>query len=185
MENQIENMSMMLRQARIHMLEDSNFVPVEFVNTVRLSGDVETYTALEGYDLTTFEGQERLLFNSALYILCVDRCLMGAGHLPFQLHPFMDNPVIEEEQREDADGMDQPIGHPEHHAHEPVAVVDQGGAQPVAAAPPVPIPAPVPYLHQPLYWVFREPPEPEVKPEPNQGPGEYVEPNDEDYPGLA
>jgi hypothetical protein len=90
----MENMSSLLRQARINMAEGPNFIPLEFVNLVRLRGDLEAYTALEGHDLTTAEGQEMLLWNSAMYITCVDVCLRGVGHLPYQLLPNWGDPVI-------------------------------------------------------------------------------------------
>jgi hypothetical protein len=94
MENQWENMLDLLRQARINMAEGPNFIPLEFVNLVRLRGDLESYTALEGYDLTTPEGQDMLLWNSAMYITCVDVCLRGVGHLPYQLLPHWGDPVV-------------------------------------------------------------------------------------------
>jgi hypothetical protein len=90
----MENMSSLLRQARINMAEGPNFIPLEFVNLVRLRGDLESYTALEGHDLTTPEGQEMLLWNSAMYITCVDVCLRGVGHLPYQLLPNWGDPAI-------------------------------------------------------------------------------------------
>jgi hypothetical protein len=94
MEGHLENMSSMLRQARVNMAEGPNFIPLEYVNMVRLGGGVETYTALEGHDLTTPEGQDMLLWNSAMYITCIDVCLMGVGHIPYQLIPPWGEPAV-------------------------------------------------------------------------------------------
>jgi hypothetical protein len=90
----MENMSALLRQARLNMAEGPNFIPLEFVNMVRLRGDLESYTALEGHDLTTPEGQEMLMWNAAMYITCVDVCMRGVGHLPYQLLPNWGDPAI-------------------------------------------------------------------------------------------
>jgi hypothetical protein len=198
MEVQFENLSELMRQARMFLAQNPGFIPLHHVEEVSYYGNVDVYVMARGVDVTTPEGNSILNWEAALYLVCRQLCDMGVGDRPFQPHPYLHDPIIvAEEEEAGAENFEAAAGQggdqPEHlvpgqgaAAPPPVEAGDgvqiHGpfvGQNPLPPPPPL-VPAPVvPQLIQPLHWVFGELP-PEPKPEPNQepeaGPGEYIEP---------
>jgi hypothetical protein len=104
---QIDTFSDALQNARQIMLESADSIPFEFVRRVRLQGNIEAFTALEGHNLASPEGQEQLQHNAAMYLLCVDVCLMGAGHLLYQLFLHGNGPAFMNLGSNGAEGMEE------------------------------------------------------------------------------
>jgi hypothetical protein len=187
-----------MRQARVFLAQHRELIPLRHVEEVLAYGSVEMYVVAGGTDIHTPEGNSTLSFEMAVYLLCLELCNMGLGNRPYQPHPFLHDPIIIEEPEEVAGGVEAAAEQPFADnlgngaplqvatAQPPAAVGDgvqiQGpfiGPGPLPPPPPL-VPAPaIPQLVQPLHWVFGEIlPEPKAKP--NQGPGEYIEPSDEE-----
>jgi hypothetical protein len=193
----MENLSELMHQARIFLMQNQWFIPIQYVEDVALYGNIDTYVVACGVNINTAEGSHILNREAALYLVCRQLCDMGAGNHPFQPHPYMHDPVLIEEEEEEmvADvgaAMDPPGGNvPDQ------VVVDQHQDNGVHIQGPFfeQDPLLLPVVPAQILPVLVQPPEPEPKPEvkpklevksePNQGPTEYIEPIDDEYASLA
>jgi hypothetical protein len=190
----MENFSELMRQARVYMSQNPDFIPLHYVEEVAMYGNVDVYVVAQGVNINTPEGCAILNFEAALYLVCRQLCDLGVGDRPFHPLPYLHDPIIVAEEEMDAGDPDAAMEQPFDGQQGEDAPIQAGAVEPPANAgdgvqvqgpfiwqdpvppPPPLVPAPVvPYLEQPLHWVFSELP-PEPKPEPNQGPGEYIEP---------
>jgi hypothetical protein len=203
MENYVERM----RQARIYLMQHPNIIPLDHVREIALYGGVDRWVVAGGININTPEGSRLLDWEVALHDVCRDLCDMGAGNRPYMPVPYLNDPVIVAEEGEQGEGLQpQPPPVYEPAPAEPVpaepAHVEPAPAEPDNPAvrivrvagnlfpPPPPLfPAPAAPRPQPPH---RDPPllkakpevKVEVKTEPNPGPGEYVEPTDDEYGGF-
>jgi hypothetical protein len=207
-QGKMENMSELMRQARVFLMNNPHVLPLHHVEEIALYGSVDTYVVARGVDINTPEGSHILNWESALYIVCLERCNMGIGDRPYLPHPYVRNPGVVEGEAAPNVGVpaDQHMGHPGGHLPAQVDPVqppfDYGAGVRVVGPfrhadlfppPPPLVPAPAAYQPQPLHWVFRENPgkaepkpkvESETKVEPKSeqeaAPGqEYYEPYEE------
>jgi hypothetical protein len=193
----MENISVLMMQARAFMAQNQDFIPLHHVEEVAMYGNVDTYVVACGVDINTQEGSDILNWEAALYLVCRQLCDMGAGNRPFQPHPYLRDPVIVQEEEEVADDIevagDQVDDPPDNNMPDPVFV-----------APPHPAADDGVRIVGPLlgHELFQPPmvylppgdpvnshgelpkPKPESKSRFNSGGEEYVEPNEEKYGGL-
>jgi hypothetical protein len=183
-----------MRQARVFLMQNPDVLPLPHIENVNLYGGVDRYVIAGGVDINKPEGNRILNWETALYLVCLDLCYMGAGNRPYQPHPFMRDPVIVAEPEGEAAGVQpqQPaadVPAPAAPDHPAVRIVRVEGnifppPPPLRPAPVAPAPPLQQYFAQPLHWVFREPPreseaKPKLEPKREAGVTEYIEPAEE------
>jgi hypothetical protein len=184
----MENISELMRQARVYMLQNPDFIPLHYVEEVAMYGNVDVYVVAQGVDINTPEGCAILNFEAALYIVCRQLCDLGVGDRPFHPLPYLHDPIIIEEGEVVVDdvgaAMEQPPEDPlgddgpvQAAAAQPPAVADDGVQIQGPFIWPDPLPPPPPLVRAPEP---KQEPKLEPKQEPNQGFEEYVEPYDEE-----
>jgi hypothetical protein len=187
MENYMFNMSELMRQARVFMAHNPDFIPLHYVEEVAFYGNVDVYVVAQGVDINTPEGCHTLNWESALYLVCPQLCDMGVGNRPYLPHPYLRDPVIVEPEVEVVvkDHEEMPQDQPDEPAVDPLDIGDDG----VRIYGPFigPVPDWPPMVHFPSgdpVQDHREQPEPKLKPELKPQHDEYAEPMDDENKHL-